>query len=82
MTTNLAEFAGAEREDMIDSCKQACESLSQQEKVALDKIMLDLESAVRGGRPTGQGLGYQSRMELLAKLGLWLADHESGKHGC
>ncbi len=70
----LEEFAGAEREDMTFACQRAYDQLDDREQCALDKIMVDLESAMRARRPTGQGLGQQSRLELLAKLGLWLKD--------
>jgi len=74
MTTNLEEFCVADQKDMNDVCQRAYDGLSLEEQIALDKIIVELEAAVRKRRQIGQGLGRQSRLELLAKLGLWLKD--------
>ena len=74
--TSLEEFSSAAEIEMKTACFKAYDKLSEEEKAAIDQICDQLTAAIKAEHPTTRQLGKLSRLELIAKIGLWIGDHE------
>lgn len=74
---NLEEFSSARIDFMKESLEEAFYKLSEEDQAEIIAIGDKFTAAIKAKHPTSRQFGHLSRLELIAKLGLWLGDHEN-----